>query len=171
MIELIVKKEPSVTNYQLFDDYLEAHRYIARRDDFNFLYSIREYWRRVTINGVDYYQKQYRGFDSILLTENAYIQMLKDCERKYAIHESDLVRTQRNSNCRFTGNLDSKREVIKYMRDDTTSWLPKIYAEIDEDIKSLQIKIDNLCKQKQMLQDDEYLMERIEEEISIVAKK
>lgn len=169
VIEL--KSNPIVNEYVVFDDYMEAHKYIANKNDFTFHYNPIEYWRNRTINGIEYYQKSYCGLDNVLLTIEAYNNMIRECEKTFSIQENDLVRTQKNSNCSFTGDLKTKEEVIEYMLNKDKSWLPTIFAEIDEEVKQYKDKIAKLIIQKEALQDENYLRGKIETSIIVRSEK
>lgn len=168
-LNIDIVRIPNIKTYKVFDDYLEAHEYICGRKDFTFKYNHSEYWRSVIINDTLYYEKRYH--DTILLTVEAYNQMLNEAKKVFSIIEHDLIRTQKNSNCYYTGDLDSEEDVIKYMRNKNKSWLPQVYKEIDEEISVLQQKINNLKDQKKLLKDDEYLKKHIRMEIQITSKE
>lgn len=161
-LKVTIEKEPDVLEYKVFDDYLEAHKEIAKREEFIFQYNPFNYWHKLEIEGVTYYR-----FGDVLITPEAYEKLLAKSERVFSIHESDLIRTQRHSNCRYTGDLTSVEDVIRYMREDSHSWLPQIYSEIDEEITNLQKQIDALKLKKQTLQDDNYLRGKIRNAIRV----
>lgn len=116
-------------------------------------------WVKKIIDGKTYYS--FDQYDDVCVTEELYKKILDECEKEYSIHESKLVRTQKNSNCRFSGGHPTKKEVMEYMRDENRSWLPRVYSEIDAEISSHQVIIDRLQEEKRLLQDDDYLKSKI----------
>ena len=132
-------------------------------------------WKKLK-NGDEVYYSYSNGYcgidyDDLFLTENCYMEMLRYCKKTYKIYERNLFRTQKNSNCRFTGDLSSIEDVIEYMNDEKRSWLPQISKEIDEEIseinrkiEELKNKISSLEKDKEKLYDEDYLKSKIEVE-------
>lgn len=124
-------------------------------------------WERIQIEGDNYYHHEY---EDNYLTEEAYKELLSECEKTYLIHESKLLRTQRHSNARFTGKQPSVEAVLDYMKGEK-SWLHQVNKEIDEEIADLQKKIDKLKKDKETINDEEYLKSKIETEYTFDSKK
>lgn len=148
--------------YSIYDDFNKYLETISNREHYSFLFEDVRQFCSVIIDDVKYYSL-YDYDMGMLLTESAFEEFKKTATRIYTLHESNLIRTQRNSNTRFTGHLQDKKSVIEYMRDDRRSWLPQIYKEIDEEVSKLQKQIDTLKQQKELLLDDEYLNKNIEE--------
>lgn len=122
-------------------------------------------------NGDETYYSNFLNYDDLFLTESCYFEMLKYSKKTFKIYEGDLFRTQKHSNTRFTGDLNSVEDVIDYMNDENRSWLPQICKEIDEEISKINIeievlqnKISNLEKDKQKLYDEDYLISKIKVE-------
>ena len=168
-LKVTIDFKPRVDEYIVFDDFMEYHKVVAEREEFEFRYEPYVKWRHKTINDVNYYFMEYHS--DLLLIESEYVRMLNTVEKEYNIHECDLIKTQHNSNTRYTGGLATKEDVINYMRSERNSWLPQIYKEIDEEVKELtreyQIKVDKLNGYKTKLQDDDYLKSKIRTEIII----
>lgn len=134
-------------------------------------------WKKLKTDGGIYYSYSNGdysysiNYDDLFLTENCYMEMLRYCKKTYSIYERELFRTQKNSNCCFTGGLSSIKDVIEYMNDEKRSWLPQISKEIDEEIseinrkiEELKSKISKLEKDKEKLYDEEYLKSKIKTE-------
>ena len=124
-------------------------------------------WQKLK-NGDETYYSHFLNYDDLYLTESCYAEMLKYSKKTFKLYERDLFRTQKHSNTRFTGDLESADDVIYYMNDENRSWLPQICKEIDEEIsginreiEELQNKISNLEKDKQKLYDEDYLISKI----------
>ena len=124
-------------------------------------------WEKLT-NGDETYYSHFLNYDDLFLTESCYAEMLKYSKKTFKLYERDLFRTQKHSNTRFTGDLESVDDVIDYMNDDNRSWLPQICKEIDEEIgeinkqiEELQKKISSLEKDKEKLYDEDYLISKI----------
>lgn len=117
-----------------------------------------------------YGNHSYSSYDDLYLTENCYAEMLKYSKKTFKLYERDLFRTQKHSNTRFTGDLESVDDVIDYMNDENRSWLPQICKEIDEEIEELQKKISSLEKDKQKLYDEDYLISKIKIEYTFDSK-
>ena len=144
------------------DDYLKA--YNGGKD---FVRTGIGNWKKLT-NGDETYYSHFLNYDDLYLTENCYFEMLKYSKKTFKLYERDLFRTQKHSNTRFTGDLESVDDVIDYMNDENRSWLPQICKEIDEEIseinreiEELQNKISSLEKDKQKLYDEDYLISKI----------
>ena len=169
-ISVETKREPIVRGYDIYDDYIEFFDTIILRP-----YVISLDLSDVSIVKInnEKYVDLYGGYggSTKLLTQEAYKQMLEDCKIFYRLHESDLIRTQKNSNCRYTGDKDSIEEVIEYMRNSESSWLPQIYKEIDKDIDELQQKMDLLKERKATLQNDDYLISKITQHVEITVNE
>ena len=90
------------------------------------------------INGVVYYKDQYYN---IFLTKEVMEAVKDSCHKTYSLYECDLIRTQKHSNTRTTGQLESVESVIDYMLNSSNSWLPRILIEIDDDINKLNLDI------------------------------
>jgi hypothetical protein len=168
-LKVVINQEPIIKEYKVFDDYLEAHKEIAQSDNFEFQYEQFTMWDKISLNGNIYFYNLNNS--NLLLTPEARRRLFEDAKRVFSIRERDLVRTQRNSNTRFTGHLDSISEVIEYMRDEQRSWLPQVFKEIDEDISELQKKIDELNHKKETLKDDGYLAKNVRVNIIVKSKK
>ncbi len=171
----VLYREPREAEYKeikVFDDLDEYLKVYSKEDFVRVGY---EKWHSLKIDDKTYYS--YSGgeyscsinFDDLFLTEECYKKLLKYCKKTYRLCEANLFRTQKNSNCRFTGDLASIQDVIDYMKDDEKSWLPQILEEIDEDILVAKVKIkdlENKIKQyendKIKLYDEEYLKSNIE---------
>lgn len=150
--------------FDSMDDYLEF--YNKGKD---FVRTGFQNWKKNKIEGKIYYSYDYN--DDAYITEKLYKKILNECKKSYLIRERNLVRTQKNSNCRSTGSHPTKEAVMKYMRDDVRSWLPTVYSEIDAEISSYQAIIDRLHEEKRLLQDDDYLKSKIEIEYEFDSTK
>ena len=163
--------EPSVYEWEVYNNYLEYHEAIANDNCYVFYYDENN-WKTKTIDGKVYmYYDRHRNK---MLTLKAFNEMLKDCKIMFELRESDLIRTQYNSNCRFTDSRDTIDDVIAYMRDDNRSWLPQIYKEIEHDMaeakKEYDTKMTRLNKEMDTLKDDEYLKTRITSHMRVTSK-
>lgn len=172
-VKIAEPKEAVYREYKTFDninDYLKYYN-----DGKNFVRVGYENWKKVLLNEKPYYVFSYDGWtaaDDIYISENVYKEILKYSKKGYAIHESDLFRTQKNSNCRSTGQLGSEDEVISYLKG-KNSWLPTICKEIDEDIQKEKLKIQEIEnkikkfeKEKLDIVDQTYLKSKIKMEYS-----
>lgn len=134
-------------------------------------------WKKIEVDGEIYYSYSYGdcgygiNYDDLFLTKNCYMKMLSYCKKTFKIYERDLFRTQKSSNTRVSGDLNSIEEVIDYMKNSEASWLPQICKEIDEEIieknKKIEVlkkEISNLEKDKEKLYDEEYLKSKIRTE-------
>ena len=173
-IKEIKEIQPSITEYEVYDDYIKLHKSIANSDEFTFQRDADDFKKEI-INGSEYYHLYNWGYTYKLLTPSAYQKMMNECQRVYSLHESNLIRHQKNSNTRFTGDLKSKEDVIAYMRDEERSWLPQVYKEIDEEIAELkriyEEKVYKLSMQKITLMDDEHLKSNIDTRFYVISKK
>ena len=150
--------EPEYKQIKVFDnldDYLKT--YNGGKD---FVRTGIGNWQRLK-NGDKTYYTRFLNYDDLFLTESCYAEMLKYSKKTFKLYERDLFRTQKHSNTRFTGDLNSVDDVIDYMNDEKRSWLPQICKEIDEEIEELQKKISSLEKDKQKLYDEDYLISKI----------
>jgi ABC-type cobalt transport system substrate-binding protein len=167
-ITQIINHTPSTQEFEVYDDYKEYHRAIANSKDYKFSYDLDE-WKLKTIDGKSY-MKIYNHGNKILTVE-AYVKMVAENEKTFQLRECDLIRTQHNSNTRFTGNRNSVEEVIEYMRNEKNSWLPTIYVEVATEIEKLtkeyEAKVAKLTNQIQTLLDDEYLKKHISSHLII----
>lgn len=117
-------REPTEAEYKelkvfdSLDEYLKVYN-----EGKDFVRTGYENWNSVNIDGKKYYvfkSSCYGGinYDDLFITEKVYKDILKYSKKKYKIHESNLFRTGKNSNCRYTGDLGSAEEVINYIKDD-----------------------------------------------------
>lgn len=171
----VLYREPVEAIYKEIKVFNNLDEYLKAYSDKDFVRSGYNEWGRITVDGVNYYSSSTensgycRNYEELFLTEECYQELLRYCKRTYSLHERDLFRTQSNSNCRFTGDLASKEDVINYMKNDERSWLPNIVKEIDEDIletkneiKRLEDKIKRYEDDKKKLYDEDYLKSKIE---------
>lgn len=164
----IIWREPREAEYKELDVYDDLDDYLkSYNEGKDFVRIGIGDWKKINTNEGIFYS--FSGYDDkFFLTEKCYKEMLRYCKKTYEIYERDLFRTQKNSNCRYTGELSSIEEVIDYMKNSSGSWLPKICEEIDEDIDELNKKIEQLKdkisqleKDKEKLYDEDYLKSRI----------
>ena len=160
IVKEVIEREPRINKYNVYDDVHEYLKDYAKGN--NFRRTGFGDWCYIEINGKFHYS--WSRSDEFTLTSSAYKRLLEMCKKEYSIHESHLLRTQKNSNCRYTGDLKTKEEVLEYMYNPDKSWLTQICIEIDEDIKLLQDKIDKLNADKRTLVDKEYLTSKIKTE-------
>lgn len=170
-IKMLYRK-PVEAEYKELKVYDNLDEYLEKEYDRDFVRIGYQDWKSVNVDEKKYYAFSYNSwsldYEQPFLTEETYKKLLSYCKKTYKIYESDLFRTQKNSNTRFTGELSSIEEVIEYMNNPEKSWLPQICKEIDEDIEEinkkineLKSKINKLEEDKKKLYDEEYLKSNI----------
>ena len=179
MLEVkVLTREPTEAEYaniKVYDDLDEYLKDYQKGKEF-----VRigyENWAKLKVDNENYYCFSREGYykrvnyDEVFLTEDVYKKILKYSKKKLKIHESDLFRTQRHSNCRVSDDCYTVEELLNYMKNSKQSWLPQVCKEIDEDIKKCNDEIETLKQKikcydedKIKLYDDNYLKDNIREQ-------
>lgn len=162
-------REAEYEDLKVFDDLYEYIIYYrnTKNNGRDFVRVGFQDWEKIYVNNNVYYHHIY---EDNYLTENTYKELLNHCKKTYSIHEGRLLRTAKWSNTKYTGNQPTIEAVLEYMKGEK-SWLHQINKEIDEEINTLQEKIDKLKKDKETLNSEEYLKSKIEIEYTFDSKK
>ena len=174
----ILYSEPREAEYKTIKVFNDLDEYLkVYNDGKDFKRVGYEHWKVLNKGNNHYYSYSggdyiyHTNYDDLFLTEECYRKLLNNCKRSFKIYERDLFRTQRDSNCRVSKEFSTIDGVLKYMKEDSGSWIPEVVKEIDEDIdavnkkiKELQNKITILEEDKTKIQDEEYLKSNVKTE-------